>query len=608
MAAAVGAESSRRRPPRLIYIETQNRARTHADASRTHVNRVESILNWKMILQEEFGHRWGFVLLFVIALLFFRLVGARMVVSFFDPDEYWQSMEVAHQISFDYGHLTWEWEQSIRSYLHPLLFAAIYTSLDKLGLDTPWMVQWTPRMAQAVILVAQDIGVYLLALRMFPKRYRSNVASWSLTFELVLWFNTYCGVRTYSNCLETCLILWGLLFWPFPDETAVSIGSKKISLHPVLPRSTSKHMIISLFFAGFSVAVRPTAAIFWINLALSFLMGRSTYSRTRFLTVTAGMAIFWISILVGTDRVMYGSWVFVPLNFINFNVLRGVGSYYGNHPMHWYFSNALPVILFTLLPLFLYGCFRIIRQQISWRSNRPHQSHGCHGWSLLFAILNFILLFSLLGHKEFRFLYPIVPLMMVVSGYGAHCFYSRKRGGGQTKWKKLLLVLLMLANVPMLIYFSVGHQVGTTSVLEHIQQDNTVESVYFLVPCHQTPFYSFIHRNISLAFPDCSPPVGDDPSIVGYQTETSNLLSNAEEFVAMLFDSDSQTPRPSWLAKNSLFPQPLPSHFVTYEKLAQQISEFFTQHNYKECERFYHTMTPLDDIQSDVVLYCKEGK
>jgi hypothetical protein len=39
-----------------------------------------------------------------------------------------------------YGHLTWEWEKGIRSYLHPMLFVVLYKVLALLGLDTPWLM------------------------------------------------------------------------------------------------------------------------------------------------------------------------------------------------------------------------------------------------------------------------------------------------------------------------------------------------------------------------------------------------------------------------------------------------------------------------------------
>ncbi|KAF8653002.1 hypothetical protein HU200_062437 [Digitaria exilis] len=42
--------------------------------------------------------------------------------------------------AFGYGHLTWEWKRGLRSYLHPLIFAALYKILAPLHLDTPWFM------------------------------------------------------------------------------------------------------------------------------------------------------------------------------------------------------------------------------------------------------------------------------------------------------------------------------------------------------------------------------------------------------------------------------------------------------------------------------------
>lgn len=53
---------------------------------------------------------------------------------------------------FRYGHLTWEWDRGIRSYVHPLIFAALYKLLALTGLDTPWF------------MVLSEIGACLLFL------------------------------------------------------------------------------------------------------------------------------------------------------------------------------------------------------------------------------------------------------------------------------------------------------------------------------------------------------------------------------------------------------------------------------------------------------------
>lgn len=54
----------------------------------------------------------------------FRVVTAVFVNSTAnDPDEFFQSIEVAHQFVFGTGELTWEWRHGIRSFIYPAPFA-----------------------------------------------------------------------------------------------------------------------------------------------------------------------------------------------------------------------------------------------------------------------------------------------------------------------------------------------------------------------------------------------------------------------------------------------------------------------------------------------------
>ncbi len=57
--------------------------------------------------------------------------------TFFQPDEYFQSLEVAHHVAFGYGQLTWEWlsPNPIRGAFYPLLNLPVYWLLRLLGLD-----------------------------------------------------------------------------------------------------------------------------------------------------------------------------------------------------------------------------------------------------------------------------------------------------------------------------------------------------------------------------------------------------------------------------------------------------------------------------------------
>lgn len=69
-----------------------------------------------------------------------RILNALVSRTFFQPDEYWQSLEVAHRLVFGYGYQTWEWRDlagmgGIRSALYPLLFVPVYRGLEVTGLD-----------------------------------------------------------------------------------------------------------------------------------------------------------------------------------------------------------------------------------------------------------------------------------------------------------------------------------------------------------------------------------------------------------------------------------------------------------------------------------------
>lgn len=75
-------------------------------------------------------------LLLFTALFLFRIVNALTIRTYFQPDEYWQSLEVANVLVYDYGYLTWEWRYGLRSILHPLLFAGVFYLNKVLGVDT----------------------------------------------------------------------------------------------------------------------------------------------------------------------------------------------------------------------------------------------------------------------------------------------------------------------------------------------------------------------------------------------------------------------------------------------------------------------------------------
>jgi hypothetical protein len=53
----------------------------------------------------EWSDSWPESRWFWLCILFFRVWNALFVRTYFNPDEFWQSTEVAHHLVFGYGHL-----------------------------------------------------------------------------------------------------------------------------------------------------------------------------------------------------------------------------------------------------------------------------------------------------------------------------------------------------------------------------------------------------------------------------------------------------------------------------------------------------------------------
>ncbi|KAH7860863.1 hypothetical protein Vadar_018888 [Vaccinium darrowii] len=500
---------------------------------------------------------------FVVCLVM-RMANSLVVQTYFNPDEHWQALEVAHRIAFGYGHLTWEWQKGIRSYLHPIVFSFLYKILALFHLDSPLFMIKAPRMLQSVFSAVGDLYLYKLSHALFG----GHVAQWALFSQLTNWFMFFCFTRTLSNSLETVLTLVGLYYWP-------CIGASSSEVHSVSRKW-------GLVVAALACAIRPTSAITWAYVGILELL--VTRDRLNFIFLeVAPIGLLVIAFTCLLDRLMYGSWVLVPLNFLKFNFLSSGGDYYGTHKWHWYFTQGFPVMLFTFLPFSVAGI--IMSKQ----------------WKLSGLIVWVLGLYSVLGHKEFRFVLPVLPIALMFSGYLLATIGKLDSSYGRTKdsisiqkncpSKKLLAVLFLLAtNLPMALYMSLVHQRGAEDVMNYLSKEalyGKVESIVFLTPCHATPYYSTLHRNLPMRVLDCSP------------SEEKGVLDESDSFMMDPVGFAAE------FAKN----WSLPSHIVLFDSQEKLLKDFLASHSFQEKRRFFHAHFKVDrDLQASVVVYSLKGQ
>ncbi|RHY30808.1 hypothetical protein DYB32_004009 [Aphanomyces invadans] len=434
-------------------------------------------------------------------LVVFRVFNALFVRTYFNPDEFWQSSEVAHHMVFGYGYLTWEWQPhaQLRGYAHPAIFALLYKSLQLLVRSSlsslapqraePWL---GPRLAmgggvraphprgrhhlsfpshlllQGVFTAITDIFLYKLARTYFD----ASTAKYALLCQISSWFVFFALSRTFSNSIEACCTTIALSYWPWhfmvhPRESGESTTERR-------------HLRIAVAFAALGCIFRPTNAVLWVFLASSLLV-RSTSPVSLILSTFMPIGVVSIAAMAVVDRIGYGEWTFVPFNFMKFNVLEGKDKLYGVHPWHWYFVAGFPQATATHLPLILYGVFLTQQRDLA----------AVVLWSLC--------VFSFGAHKEPRFLLPLLPASFVYAGKALHSLETRT-------FFKPVVSLLVAANGAAAVYFSRFHQRGPLDVLDYLAAHvGPTDSIDFLLPCHATPLYSHLHLNIPLWFPTCTP-------------------------------------------------------------------------------------------------------
>lgn len=236
---------------------------------------------------------------------------------------------------------------------------------------------------------------------------------------------------------------------------------------------------------------------------------------------------------------MYDRWTFVPLNFLYINFLHpnSISSHYGINNILWYLTNGLPIIFFYRLPFIFLGAM----------SNKR----------LTIISLFTMFIYTLNVHKEFRFLTQILPILFILEAHGID-WCAKKLKWNKFRW---IIFLSFIGHLCIGIYFSFIDRQGQVSVMQYLRKDLPTDnrenlSVDFLMPCHSTPYYNFIHRNdIQLNFLTCEPNLNKIKT--DYIDEADQFfLKPIESLQKRLKTSDS-------------------SHLVMFDTLYNQVKEIF---------------------------------
>nr|XP_027113401.1 dol-P-Man:Man(7)GlcNAc(2)-PP-Dol alpha-1,6-mannosyltransferase-like [Coffea arabica] len=156
-------------------------------------------------------------------------------------------------------------------------------------------------------------------------------------------------------------------------------------------------------------------------LGLELLLSKSI-SLWKAIRTCIATTLFCIGLTVLVDSVMWRRWLWPELEVFWFNSVLNRSSEWGIHPIHWYFTSALPRSLLVAYPLFLLGAF-LDRRVLFY----------------VLPVLSFVILYSKLPHKELRFIISSLPIFNMAAAVAASRIYNNRKKG---LWRYLNIAML----------------------------------------------------------------------------------------------------------------------------------------------------------------------
>lgn len=175
----------------------------------------------------------------------------------------------------------------------------------------------------------------------------------------------------------------------------------------------------SITRASWAVALLTFAAVV-IRMEIAGLLGLfaiqllldGTLSITRLVKVGVISGLVSIALTVSIDSYFWAHWPLWPeFSSVYFNVYEGKSAEWGVSPFWTYFSTFLPRLLMVTNIFIAYGFY-----------------HNPHIRSLVRQAIGFVFLMSFLGHKEWRFIVYVVPMLNIAAAQGAQVLIRQRKG------------------------------------------------------------------------------------------------------------------------------------------------------------------------------------
>ena len=386
------------------------------------------------------------------------------------PDEIMQYLEQGHRLAFGNGVLYWEFFYGARSWLIPGLVAGILVLFDALGLGDPTWYVGGVKLAFCAVSLAVPAGMYF-----FARRHFDEAAARAALLAGALWYE-----------------LAGFAHKPMTEFVATALATALLALCARGPREAGPGAAwLAALLAVLTAAIRVQYAPLALALFGLFLLRAGKAARAH----AAAAALAFLAAVGIFDALSWDGGAFHSYRAnLEFNLAI-------DRPAVW------PGYQYPLWMLYTGGGVSVLCIAAALLDPRRY------GF-LLALIAAVLVVHSLEPHKEYRFVFAVVPLWLLVgagavsrlAGRGAGAAWTCGAAGAAFAAASLAGILNALprqddglgAGLAIPIRFVRG-QDPVFAAWRHLAAAPGVAAVWHLDRFyHDLPGYYYLHRKIPL--------------------------------------------------------------------------------------------------------------
>jgi phosphatidylinositol glycan class B len=323
-----------------------------------------------------------------------HLLAALFSVGHLHPDEHFQILEF---LGFKLGltpesALPWEYSAKMRPWTQPGAYYLLAKLYSFIGISDRFFWVGSFRLISSLIGFSSLFLLTYASQYIFEKKWQEK---WGVILLNTLWFIPFIHARISSEGLGTSFFTIGfalLLLSYFKDTW----------------KSHSRLFLIGLIF-GFSFLFRYHIG-FMIFPAVVWGLCTKKINIVEFFITSFGIAF---AILIGSfiDYWGYGSFTVAPWQYVIENIVHNKAANYGVSPWWDYFKSVFKK---SIAP---YGLIIILSFIWLWIKDRK----GLLTWTTL----PFFVIHSCIGHKEWRFLFPLAPFIPLIVIFAISSFSKK---------------------------------------------------------------------------------------------------------------------------------------------------------------------------------------